>query len=151
MTDRTFGAAQAGISYAEQREAYLIALDRGNVHVIRKAGKYYLPGQKNAENTSHEDTILQACIDTTGFDVCVDNYIADADLYDQDNRVHSVRTYYSGAFLEQITPPANQSVSHEQLSLSDIDRLALEIDRWAVTKGIEMLRTDAHGSDDEGL
>lgn len=151
MTEKTFGTAQAGLSYTEHRGAYLIAIENGRLHVLSKGGKNMLPGETIVDGASHEDVILQFCMNTTGFDVQVEDYVTDADLFDTANTLHSVRTYYSGAFLEQIAPPLDTTYTHKQIPLSDLDQLSLDIEKWAVRECIEMLRADAHGSDDEEL
>ena len=151
MTEKTFGSATAGCSYAEHRGAYLIAIENGRLHVLTKNGVTRLPGGDVTKNASHEEVILQACMDTTGFDVAVEDFVTDADLFDQATATHSVRTYYSGTFFEQITAPSDITYAHKQIFISDLDSLSLDIERWAVRECIEMLRADAHGSDDEEL
>ena len=90
MTEKTFGSAQAHLSYTEWCGAYLIAIESGTLHAVRKNGGYYLLGGKTAEGMSYEDTILQACMDATGFDASVDDFVTDADLYDDGTQGHSI-------------------------------------------------------------
>ena len=151
MTEKTFGSAQGGCTYTEHRGAYLIAIENGRLHVLTKDGKTVLPGGTVFNSSSHEAVILQSCMDATGFDVAVEDFVTDADLFDQANAIHSTRTYYSGVFFEQIANPSDITYAHKQISLSDLDLLSLDIEKWAVRECIEMLRADAHGSDDEDL
>ncbi|MBQ9760511.1 MAG: hypothetical protein IJW16_04095 [Clostridia bacterium] len=150
MTDKTFGTARADLSYREARGAYLIAIERGVLSVVYRDGGTYLPGDESTEGESHEDTLLRACMAQTGYDASVEDYIADADLYDGAG-VHSVRSYFSGALIEQIAPPAIPTCRYGQIPLTDTDQLSLPIEKWAVEQCVEMLRADAHGSDDEDL
>ena len=150
MTERTFGR-KADIPYTELRGAYLVAMERGAIHVISQNGTIRLPGGICADGVSHEVTILGACLDETGWDVSVDDFITDADLYDDSAKAHLTATYYSGAFLESLTEKSSSDARHEQLSLSELDRLTNPMEQWAVQQCIEMLRADAHGSDDEDL
>ena len=151
MTEKAFGSVTAGCAYTEHRGAYLIAIESGQLHVLTKDGMTRLPGGDVTEHSSHEDAIRQSCMDATGFDVAVEDFVTDADLFDQATATHSTRTYYSGAFFEQIANPSDITYTHKQISLSDLDRLSLDIEKWAVRECIEMLRADAHGSDDEEL
>ena len=150
MTEKTFGS-KADLHYTEKRYAYLIALDRGGVHVLSNGKQTMLPGGEIMETTSHEKTILGACIDQTGFDVSVEDFITDADAYDNTSAEHRTCTYYSGSFLEEIAPACDPTLKHTTLPLIDLDRLTDPMDRWAVLACMDMLRADAHGSDDEDL
>lgn len=150
MTEKTFGAKD-NLNYTEKRYAYLIALERGGVHVLSNSQRIALPGGEIVDGTSHEETILGACIDQTGFDVSVEDFITDADLYENRSAEHRTCTYYSGSFLEEIAPVCDPSLRHTCLSLTDLDRLTDPMDRWAIEQCMDMLRADAHGSDDEDL
>lgn len=151
MTDKTFGTKKNDINYRECFGAYLVAIEAGTLHVICKDGKIRLPGGTSCGGDSHESVILRACVDATGYDVSVDDYIADADWFNDEKQYHSIRTYYSGRFLEEIAPHNDPAIRHERLPLQDLDRLTFPIERWAVEQGLAMLRADAHGCDDEGL
>lgn len=151
MTDKTFGTKSLDVRYREINGAYLVAMERGEIHVIKRAdGSIALPGAVIDGEVSHEDTILGVCLDQTGYDVQVADYVTDADLFDTDNALHVTETYYSGSFVEKLAPPRDPSVKHERLSLQNIDLLS-PMQRYAVLQCAEMLRADAHGSDDEDL
>ncbi len=150
MTDKTFGTRLDSVSYTERRGAYLIALERGTLHAVKTTNGLYLLGGEIADGETHEDTVLRACIGITGYDASVEDYVADTELYTEDG-VHEIRTYFCGTLIEQITSPTASSCAHERISLTDLDRLTLESDRFAVEQSLAMLRADAHGSDDEDL
>lgn len=151
MTDKTFGTKSPDIVYRESKGAYLIAPERGELHVIKRAdGSYSLPGAEFADGISHEDAILGACLDQTGYDVAVADYVTDVDLFDSEQALHVTETYYSGSFIEQIAPQSDLSVKHERISLQSTNLLS-PMQRYAVLQCTEMLRADAHGSDDEDL
>ena len=151
MTDKTFGTKSTNVCYREIKGAYLIAMEGGEIHAIRHAnGAVTLPGAEIPNGASHEEAILGACLAQTGYDVAVDDYVTDADLFDSDKELHLTETYYSGEFIEKIAPQGDPSVKHVRISLQDTEMLS-PMQRYAVLQCAEMLRADAHGSDDEDL
>ena len=150
MTDKTFGKKTPDVLYEERRGAYLIALERGTLHAAKTSDGIYLLGGKTADGETSEDAILRACLGITGYDASVEDFVADTDVYGE-NGTYETRTYFCGTLIEQITSPTDPAYTHVQLSLTDLDRLTLESDRYAVEQSLSMLRADAHGSDDEDL
>ncbi len=125
MTDKTFGTKRSDLVYREIQSAYVIALENGAVHVVYASdGSVTLPGATVTEGRSHEETILGACLDMTGYDVGVDDYVTDVDLYDDEQALHITQTYYSGSFIELIAPQKDPTLRHEMLALNGIEKLS---------------------------
>lgn len=156
ITEKTFGSRESGAEYTELPGAYLIAIERGGVQVVRtEEGGWQLPGGALLPEESHEDCIRRICLATLGFDVTVEDYVTSAEQYDLhpiQGHLHRIATFYSGALLERIASPTDATIlEHKLLSLGDLETLTSPMHRFAVEECIEMLRADAHGSDDEDL
>ena len=156
ITEHTFGKPLPEEHYLDRPGAYLVAIEDGTLHVIRRNdGKYFLPGGGLEEQESHEACILRECIEETGYDVAVEDFVTSADQYFTHpslGGLHLIQYYYSGTFIEQLTEPKEQNAGeHIKLPLSQSDRLESPMQRFAVEQCLEMLRADAHGSDDEDL
>ena len=156
ITEQTFGTPCEDVTYTTQAGAYLVAIENGSVHVLRQAdGKLRLPGGSLSEGEAHEARICRACMEDTGYDVAVEDFVTVADQFDilsTGDALHAIQYFYSGCFTELISPPtAGQKLKHLLLPLSEADRLSSPLHRYGVEQCLEMLRADAHGSDDEDL
>lgn len=156
LTEKTFGSREAGADYTECTEVYLIAIERGDVFAVRsESGAWVLPGGAVTATGSHEDDIRHACLALTGYDVTVEDYVTSADGYlatPSLGYLHTTQIYYSGAFTECVAPPSPEAKRELcRLPLDAIRELASPMHRYAVEACVEMLRSDAHGSDDEDL
>lgn len=159
-SDKTFDTAKDGVTYTEQTQACLVAVESGCVHtLLLPCGERTLPcATVTPPDQSHEQALCQECLRTLGYDVEIDDYIGCADTYitaDSQN-LHLTRHYYSGQLVERIAS-GDTSVLHQQIALSkiqDAEKPAGQLEKmhlWAIEECVEMLRADAHGSDDEDL
>ncbi len=158
-SDKTFDTAKSGVSYTEQTQACLVAVENGSVHTLLLCdGVRTLPCADVASGQSHEQALCQECLRTIGYDVEIDDYIGCADTYltNDSQNLHLTRHYYSGQLVEHIAP-GDASVLHQPLPLSklqDTGNTTGQLEKmhlWAIEECVRMLRADAHGSDDEDL
>ena len=158
-SDKTFGTAKNSVTYTEQMQVCLVAVENGSVHtLLLPNGTRTLPVASVLPEQSHEQALCQECLRTLGYDVEIDDYIGCADAYlTIDSRdLHLIRHYYSGQLVELIAE-GDASVLHQQIALSklqDAEKTAGQLEKmhlWAIEECVQMLRADAHGSEDEDL
>ncbi len=120
---------------------YLVAMKEGSLHVLSLASGYTLPGG-DTKGASPEAYLLGVCLSHTGYDVEVEDLILSEE---QDGRTVD---FYSGRFVERLTDDGAEPIL---LPLESIDKLTDPLHRRAALECADMLRSDAHGSDDEDL
>ena len=155
-SEKTFGEKLPNTEYFHRHGAYLIAFNRECLHVVRgKTTGYLLPGGALEENETHEDCIRRECLEETGWDVEVKDYVCTADSYIIHERIgpfHPIQTYYHGTFTEEWIPPSDTDViEHTLLPLTALDQLYSPMQRYAVELCIKNLHNDRFGYDREDI
>ena len=154
-TDLTYGTPEEGVEYRHRKGAYLVAFDRGMLCAVRtKSGELLLPGGGLEEGENHEECLLRECLEETGCDAQVGDYLCSADIYYRHPTIgpfHQIQFYYHGSLLEQLAPVSEEEESEGifLLPLSELDRLYLPIQRYAVEECMRVIRNDAFGYDSE--
>ncbi len=105
---KTFGEKTENTSYYTREGAYLIAEQNGKIAVIRLPKGVFLPGGGIEPGESQIDCIKRECLEETGFEVAVNQYLTSAQTYcihDKLGPFHPVQHYYSGHFLQKVKTP----------------------------------------------
>lgn len=121
---------------------YLIAVENGEISVLNTPSGYELPGGACAETEPHEIFLMRTCLSNTGYDVCVADFVCE--FHENAGKEY----YYSGNLLDAVP---GQEHSLTQIPLTQLNRLTSSSQRKAVEECLNMMRADAHGSDDEDL
>lgn len=152
-TDLTYGSPEKGLDYYHRPGAYMIAIRNDLLYTVKtKDGDLLLPGGGIEGNETHEECVLRECLEETGYDVRVEDYICSADIYYTHPRIgpfHQIQFYYNGVFGEKLAnvSPDEESTGIYLLPLNELNRLYLPIQRYAVEQCIEQNRSDACGCD----
>ncbi len=122
-------------------KVFLIAAERGELHVLRNAGRYSLIGGACEAGESHEHALMRHAFDQCGYEIETEDLVCE--ISEGDDRLH----FYSGSLFEQIE---DGKLTLTQIPVSSLTFLAAS-EQSAVSKCLLMMRADAHGSDGEGL
>ena len=75
-SDKTFGTAKNSVTYTEQMQVCLVAVENGSVHtLLLPNGTRTLPVASVLPEQFHEQALCQECLRTLGYDVEIGDYI----------------------------------------------------------------------------
>lgn len=125
-----------------KQAVYLIAVQNGAISVMNTPSGCVLPGGICDGPESHEAFLNRFCLENTGYEIGVEDFVCEHTEGD-------VKEYYYSGVLSEAVPGELHRLS--DLPLTQLHRLRSASQRNAVEECLDMMRADAHGSDDEDL
>ena len=124
-----------------KQAVYLVAVDNGMVSVLQDESGYSLPGGLCGEKDSHELFLMRFCLEKTGYDISVEDFIC------EERQGDTVEYYYSGSLIDAVT----DGKPFPAIPLTQLTRLTSPAQRRATEECLAMMRSDAQGSEDADL
>lgn len=135
--DITFGKKIEGTEYFTRPGAYLICIKNGHAATVRIPKGYFLIGGGIEGNETHKECIIRECLEETGYDIEVENFICTTEAYFLTNKeyFHPVQYCYSGNLKKKIVNPIEKDHFVEWLPLELVnEKMYLEQQAWAIHK-----------------
>lgn len=125
-----------------EQAVYLIAVANGELSVQQTDTGCFLPGGKCAAGEPHEIFLMRHCMDDNGYVISVEDFVC------EQHTGTTVEYYYSGSLTEEICGEFHR---FSDIPITQLQRLTSPTQHRAVEECLLMMRSDAHGSDDDGL
>ena len=132
---KIFGKKEA-VSYTDREGAYLIPIKNGRVAVIETPKGYFLLGGGVDTGESHEACIKRECLEETGCEARVGNWIASAETYTTHPVIgyfHPIQAYYAGELSERVQDPVERDHRLVWIEAADAaGKMFSPMQAWAV-------------------
>ncbi|MCR1898579.1 NUDIX domain-containing protein [Irregularibacter muris] len=136
MVDKTLGKRIDGVKYYDRKGAYLIAVEKNMLAVVQTPKGYFLLGGGFEEKENHIECIKRECLEETGYDVVIQDYIGCAEEYCLHNELgyfHPLQFYYSGKIASKISEPIENDHIFNWISMENIEeKMYIKAQAWAV-------------------
>lgn len=142
MLTKTFGIKLENEVYRDREGVYAIIFNNeGNVATVRTNKGNFLIGGGIKYKENHEECLKRECIEETGYDVEVKEFLCKADKYclseDKGDYFHPIGYFYSANLKEKIKDPIEKNHKFEWISISDLNsKMYLEHQKWAVEQAV---------------
>lgn len=134
--DRTFGNKEPGVEYFDRTGAYLVIIEGNKTAVVKTHRGYFLIGGGIEDGEDHIECIKRECMEETGYDVSVDNYIGSAEMYTTNERLgyfHPIQYYYKGKLKKHVAEQMEKDHRLEWISIDEIDeKMYVPGQIWAI-------------------
>lgn len=153
MPDKVFGEKKEGLSYRTRVGAYLVAVCNGRAAVVRTPRGYFLLGGKIEEGESHQECVERECLEESGYQVSVGEFIGSAETYCQHPTIgwfHPVQYYYFGCLERQVQAPVETDHHLQWLPIEELEgKMVLESQWWAIKKALSQRKGDREKSQED--
>ena len=144
IVDKTFGEKVEGKNYIERTGAYLVVIEEDKTAVVKTYRGYFLLGGGIEGAEDHIACIRRECLEETGYDVTVEEYIGSAEMYTVHDRLgdfHPIQYYYRGKLNAHVAEQIEKDHRLEWLPIADIEeKMYVPGQIWAVKKCLETMR-----------
>lgn len=144
MLEKTFGVKLKDKEYRDRIGAYAVIPDKnGNVCTVKACKGNFLIGGGIEEGESHLECIKRECLEETGFDIEVRDFICKGDIFFYsdllDCYLHQIGHYYFAELKNKLQEPTEENHTLEWIRVNEVEnKMFLENQIWAVNEAIRL-------------
>lgn len=138
---KVFGEIR-NVKYTDRPGAYVIPIRGDDIGVVKTSKGYFLLGGGIEEGETDEMCIIRECLEETGYDVKVMDFICSAETYGYHysnhpsiENFHPIQAYYLGEILEKKQNPIEEDHYFKWVNYETIrGNLFVEMQNWALNQ-----------------